>query len=144
MEDLYKQNQKIGKLTLKYSWKTRNHTIWKCICDCGKICYIKEQYFTDGIIDCGCGAITNYKSTPHLNVKNGNGRTIIITDLSGNIYGQYAVIRYAGIHDHQTQWFCTCLYCGSEIILSKKVLWHIRSHPQCPKCQRIQLRNNKC
>lgn len=29
----YKPNKKIGKLTLKYSWKAGNHTVWKCVCD---------------------------------------------------------------------------------------------------------------
>jgi hypothetical protein len=44
-----------GHLTTKWNWK--NHTcrkVWKCTCDCGGYCYVKEDALIKGIVkDCG-------------------------------------------------------------------------------------------
>ena len=46
-----------GHLTTKWNWK--NHTcrkVWKCTCDCGGYCYVKEDALIKGIVkDCGSG-----------------------------------------------------------------------------------------
>lgn len=44
-----------GHLTTKWNWK--NHScrkVWKCTCDCGGYCYVKEEALMLGIVkDCG-------------------------------------------------------------------------------------------
>lgn len=51
-------NQKIGKLTIieKTDKRTKNRdVIWKCKCDCGKICYIPTHSLKQqNTLSCGC------------------------------------------------------------------------------------------
>jgi hypothetical protein len=45
-----------GWLTTKWSWK--NHTcrkVWKCTCECGGYCYVREDALIDGVVK-NCGA----------------------------------------------------------------------------------------
>lgn len=46
---------RFGALTTKWSWKNHNfRRIWKCICECGGYCYVKEDALINGIVtDCG-------------------------------------------------------------------------------------------
>ena len=42
---------RFGCLTAKWSWK--NHTcrkVWKCTCECGGYCYVREDALIDGIV----------------------------------------------------------------------------------------------
>lgn len=46
---------RFGALTTKWSWKNHNfRRIWKCTCECGGYCYVKEDALINGIVtDCG-------------------------------------------------------------------------------------------
>ncbi len=46
---------RFGALTTKWSWKNHNfRRIWKCTCECGGYCYVKEDALIKGIVmDCG-------------------------------------------------------------------------------------------
>nr|DAF82006.1 MAG TPA: hypothetical protein [Caudoviricetes sp.] len=44
-----------GQLETKWSWKNKRYgRIWKCTCECGGYCYVKEEALVMGIVkDCG-------------------------------------------------------------------------------------------
>lgn len=48
--------EKRMKLKKMWSWKANGETIWKCRCECGGTCYVKDRALMDCIVlDCGCG-----------------------------------------------------------------------------------------
>lgn len=46
---------KFGMLTVKWYWNSKDgERVWKCLCSCGRPCYIKELALLDGYVkDCG-------------------------------------------------------------------------------------------
>ena len=46
---------RFGVLTTKWCWKNHNfRRIWKCTCECGGYCYVKEDALINEIVtDCG-------------------------------------------------------------------------------------------
>lgn len=53
-----------GRLTTKWSWKNKRYgKIWKCTCECGGYCYVKEEALVMGIVK-DCGGICHQKVVP--------------------------------------------------------------------------------
>lgn len=49
-------NLTFGQLETKWFWNNKRcGKIWKCICDCGGYCYVKEEALILGIVK-NCGA----------------------------------------------------------------------------------------
>ena len=50
-----KPNLVFGQLETKWSWNNKRcGKIWKCTCECGGYCYVKEEALILGIVkDCG-------------------------------------------------------------------------------------------
>ena len=58
---------KFGKLTAikKVGSQQDHHSIWKCICDCGKYKDVPIQYLLDGTTkSCGCNSVLRGKDSP--------------------------------------------------------------------------------
>ena len=53
-----------GRLTTKWSWKNKRYgRIWKCTCECGGYCCVKEEALVMGIVK-DCGGICHQKVVP--------------------------------------------------------------------------------
>ena len=96
------ENMRFGKLTALY--RSTNHGrgtySWKCRCDCGTECNVKQYYLTNGTkIHCGCGL---------------DGR---IYDITGQKFNRLLVIEFAGRKNEMAIWKCLC-DCGNIKIVS--------------------------
>lgn len=58
--------QKFGRLTvLEFAYTKNKKNYWKCICDCGNICYVNTASLTNGTtISCGCKNEENRANLP--------------------------------------------------------------------------------
>ena len=54
-----------GQLETKWFWKSKRYgRIWKCSCECGGYCYVKEEALVMGIVK-DCGGICDQKVVPN-------------------------------------------------------------------------------
>lgn len=95
-------NKRFGKLLVLGDPKigTRG-TIWKCLCDCGNICYkVSSDLVHGNTKSCGC-----YKSELHSTMN----------DLTNQIFGELTALYSDTIaKDGQRIWHCKCS-CGKEV-----------------------------
>lgn len=100
--------QKFGLLTAlePTEEKKNSYTIWKCLCDCGNITYVRSNSLTTGNTkSCGC---------LHRKVM----RDILIPDLTGKKFHYLTVIKMAGLNSNGKQlWECLC-DCGNKTLVS--------------------------
>lgn len=97
--------QRFGKLVVisKTDLRRRRYVVWKCICDCGNICYVPSSYLHDGRTkSCGCSAIK---------------------DLSGMRFGKLTVLCDTGRRTPRggTIWQCRC-DCGN---ITNVIQWNL-------------------
>lgn len=91
--------QRFGRLVvIEYAYTRKQKAYWKCICDCGNIRYYQLDYFSKGVISCGC-----YKKDTYYR------------DITGYRYGKLLVLhptdkRESGYH---VVWYCLC-DCGKH------------------------------
>lgn len=78
----------------------KSGTIWKCLCDCGTICYKTSAHLVHGnTTSCGC-----YKKELHSTMN----------DLTGQKFGELTALYSIEIaNDGQRVWHCKCS-CGNE------------------------------
>lgn len=102
-------NQRFGRLTaIKPTTQhdKSGNILWKCRCDCGKICYISGLQMRKGYVkSCGCLA--------HPPIK----------DWIGKRFGKLVVTKYMGKESGIHHWKCQC-DCGKETIVSQSNLQH--------------------
>lgn len=54
-ETKIKPGDHYGKLTTRWCWNSKSGRVWKCICECGNTCYVKEVSLEQELVqDCGC------------------------------------------------------------------------------------------
>ena len=47
--------KRYGELTAKWYWNSKSGKVWKCLCKCGCVCYVKETALLQHVVtDCGC------------------------------------------------------------------------------------------
>lgn len=83
-------NMKFGNLKTLWCFGTETNKVWKCICSCGDVCYVKENALQRGEVeDCG---------------SNIHKRKIIV---SNHVKRKYLICD--GVETH------ICLRCGVEM-----------------------------
>lgn len=94
--------QRFGRLVVIGEPKVGSRgTIWKCICDCGEVCYkVSADLIHGNISSCGC-----YKKDLHSTMN----------DLTNQKFGELTAL-YSGevARDGQRVWVCKCS-CGEEV-----------------------------
>lgn len=115
--------QKFGYLTALYSLDEKDgggHTIWKCICDCGKECEVTINNLVSGNTK-SCGDINNCKYA----YKNSGKRAI---DITGQRFGKLVAIKEIYRKNKQVYWQCRC-DCGNLTVKSVRQLksWKVQS-----------------
>lgn len=97
----------IEKSDQKKSGKNKN-TLWKCLCDCGKIHFTITSCLTCGHTkSCGClGRTASQRRMPNE---------------TGNRFGKLVVIEKTKTHTGKAVWLCKC-DCGGEKLVSGKNL----------------------
>lgn len=110
--------QKFNRLTVieKTSQRTKDRNIiWKCLCDCGKECFIDSSaLISNNTKSCGC-----------LNTET---RTILgqshKKDLTGMVFGKLTVIKDSGQrYNNNILWNCQC-ECGNQPLIKGTSLLH--------------------
>lgn len=87
LKTVIKENDRFGLLTTCWSWIHNKTIIWKCLCDCGNVCYVKEVALLNHVVnDCGCGC-SKSKSREIDRSKLGKNWTIQSPD--GSVYNLY-------------------------------------------------------
>lgn len=106
-----KTGQKIGYLTVLGPTEKRDNggVVWKCQCDCGKICYIPTSNLSrKHTTSCGC---MKYKIvSDKLKLK-----------LLGKTFEYLTVIEELPSENYESKWLCQCK-CGNTIIATG---WHL-------------------
>lgn len=97
-------NQRFGRLFVIKDSGQRNisgNILWKCQCDCGKICLVNGSYLKNGhTSSCGC---YGKKEAPKKNIKN----------LIGQKFGKLTVLKDSGKRQNRSVlWLCQC-DCGN-------------------------------
>lgn len=83
--------------------------MWKCQCECGKICYIPTSNLSRGHTrSCGCKSYQMIGEKQHLN-------------LLGKTFGRLTVIKKLPTQNSETKWLCKC-ECGTEV---EAIGWHL-------------------
>lgn len=124
------KGEKIGKLTpieLVDDFESNKTTKkWKCQCECGNFINFSSRVLNEAKklnknISCGCSR------------KN---------DLINTIHGDYLVIRYnKEIKNNKFRFFyCKCIKCGDEVILSTAQLY---KHKMCQSCHKKEAKTIK-
>lgn len=123
--------QKFGRLTvLEYAGyhitaSNKKYVQWKCLCDCGTICYITGKQLHSGKTkSCGClkreKTIERNKTTANNLINQKFGKLTVLYKVENKkVPGNYAV------------WHCKC-DCGNEIDVASTYL--IRGHTQSCGC----------
>lgn len=110
--------QKFNRLTVieKTPQRTKDRNIiWKCLCDCGKECFIDSSaLISNNTKSCGC-----------LNTET---RTILgqshKKDLTGMVFGKLTVIKDSGQrYNNNILWNCQC-ECGNQPLIKGTSLLH--------------------
>lgn len=78
----------------------KHKTTWKCLCDCGNICYVTTENLRRGDTP-SCGCITK------------ENRRKSLKDLSGKRFGHLTVIKYIGTINRNSKYLVRC-DCGKE------------------------------
>lgn len=115
--------QRFGNLIAVKSLKKKDgggHTLWECVCDCGKTCEVTINNLTTGNTK-SCGDIYNCKYA----YANAGKRAI---DISGQRFGKLVAIKEKYRKDKQVYWECIC-DCGNMTIKSVRQLkaWGVQS-----------------
>lgn len=76
---------KFNKLTCLYPvFKKGKHIYWKCVCDCGRITFVRiDQLKSNEIKSCGC-----LKESKHIKIGDTYGRLTVIKQVESNKFGQ--------------------------------------------------------
>lgn len=93
--------QRFGRLTVLGEPKVGERgTIWKCLCDCGEICFkVSADLIHGNVQSCGC-----YKKELHSTMN----------DLTGQIFGELTALYSDEVaKDGQRVWVCQCS-CGEK------------------------------
>lgn len=78
----------------------QHRNTWKCLCDCGNICYATTDNLRRGNTpSCGCITKENQKAK--------------LKDLSGQKFGHLTVIKWLGTINHNSKYLVKC-DCGKE------------------------------
>ena len=96
--------QRFGYLTVLEATNERSggSIIWKCICDCGKECYIPTSNLSrKHTQSCGCKTAALIGEALHL-------------DLLNKKFNQLTVIKKLSVKNQETWWLCEC-DCGNKI-----------------------------
>lgn len=91
--------QRFGRLTVLGEPRTGERgTVWKCLCDCGEICFkVSADLISGNVRSCGC-----YKKELHSTMN----------DLTGQTFGELTALRSDEVaKDGQRIWVCKCS-CG--------------------------------
>ena len=110
--------QKFNRLTVieKTSQRTKDRNIiWKCLCDCGKECFIDSSaLISNNTKSCGC-LNTETRSVLGQSHKK---------DLTGMVFGKLTVIKDSGQRDNNNiLWSCQC-ECGNKRLIKGTSLLH--------------------
>lgn len=112
------KNKKFGRLTPLEPTEKRDSSraiIWKCICECGKICEVSSRALSSGNTN-SCGCLNNEQR-----ILTGKNNKI---DLTNQIFGRLKVIKDSGERkDNNVLWLCEC-ECGSKIKIKGTYLLH--------------------
>lgn len=127
-------DQKFGKVLVirKEGGATKQGSVkWECLCDCGKIFVTNSSSLRGGSTkSCGCNKNVYVKGHTAHN----------FTDLSGQIFGRWTVIKRAentlrGV----SQWYCRC-ECGIErVVLGASLLGGVSLSCSCLRIERRSL-----
>lgn len=101
-------NQRFSRLlVLEYAdekhqvyYNNRHKPTWKCLCDCGNICFVTSDNLKRGYTP-SCGCITKENRRKELN------------DLTGKQFGHLKVIKYIGTINGNSKYWVRC-DCGKE------------------------------
>lgn len=120
-----KPGTKFNSLTVVCAHKrTKDRkTIYKCLCDCGKVTYVRDNNLKSGHIkSCGCKG---------LEVKKDNGISKTY-DLTGRKFGSLVAIRENGKNKKgELYWLFRCELCGRELSFLGR--W-VRNKPDQKRC----------
>lgn len=97
--------QRFGRLVAlePTNQKEDRYIIWKCKCDCGKVCLVSTKRLCRGTItNCGCEAKQSKR----------NGSKA--ADLTGMVFGNLTALYRVENKNNRTRWHCRCS-CGNEI-----------------------------
>lgn len=112
--------KKFGRLTVleETDKRVRRIVVWKCICDCGNICYLPTSYMTSGNTrSCGCLQ------------KETNGKSSITHNLSKHpAYHSYAGA-YSRCFDKNNKFYLN--YGGRGIVMSEEFIASIAAWCDC-------------
>ena len=107
--------RKFGRLTVLQDTLKRESSgcvIWKCLCDCGKICEKSTKNLNSGTKSCGC---------LHIEKAREQGAKSCI-DLTNHKFGKLTVIKKSQNRCHTgVKWICRC-DCGNEIEVASQSL----------------------
>lgn len=106
------EGKRFGRLVvLNREENKESHSMWRCLCDCGKEVIVKGNNLRRGTTQsCGCYA------------KDRSSETKLI-DITGNRYGHLTVIGRAENIGKETAWNCLC-DCGNTTIIKSYNLRH--------------------
>ena len=110
--------QKFNRLTVieKTSQRTKDRNIiWKCLCDCGKECFIDSSaLISNNTKSCGCLNTETRSALGQSHKK----------DLTGMVFGKLTVIKDSGQRDNNNiLWSCQC-ECGNKRLIKGTSLLH--------------------
>lgn len=110
--------QKFNRLTVieKTEKRTKDrNVIWKCLCDCGKECFVdSSNLISNNTKSCGC---LNTETRILLGKNNKK-------DLTGQIFGKLTVLEDSGKrYDNNILWKCQC-ECGNQPLIKGTSLLH--------------------
>lgn len=102
--------QAFGRWKVLYYLGSRNEiSLWRCRCECGT----ERDVFGNGLRNgasesCGCLKADNYAHRRKHKIP-----TKGLRDITGQKFGKWTVVSYAGRNDNSTTWNCIC-ECGTK------------------------------
>lgn len=84
---------------------SRKHVLWHCLCDCGRITFVRGEHLKNGRTK-SCGCLCAERSHGH-NFK----------DLSGYENDNFKVLKKVESKNQRAMWLCECKHCGNTIEL---------------------------
>lgn len=112
--------KRFGRLTVikraedKIEPSGRHRLMWKCLCDCGNVCYVSGDNLGKCAFSCGCR-------------KNESASKRFSSKLEGTTFGKLKVIKRVGTQtqgngDKKSLWLCEC-ECGTLVeVIGKNLL----------------------